>query len=285
MMMCFLRAQIARAVMRFAFPLLAVWDSNHAHAQGKLDVTYSISFAKIPVGEMTATVVVGEGAYTISAVAHGGGVLKVLSLDGKGSFAARGTIKDGLPVATYFTSKMVSNVGTSEVAMVLDEGSVSALSAAPPPSPERVSVTNANRRGIVDPLTSLLISASTSGEIVSRSCHRTLPIFDGNYRYDLKLAFKRLDRVTAETGYTGPVVVCSVMFEPIAGHSATMPLLKYLTEGRDIEMTFAPIAGIPLLMPLRLSVASMLANLIIEASRFEMTAHATDTSSDLQVTK
>jgi hypothetical protein len=32
-------------------------------------------------------------------------------------------------------------------------------------------------------------------------CRRTLPIFDGHQRYDLKLAFKRMDKMTAEKGY------------------------------------------------------------------------------------
>jgi len=101
------------------------------------------------------------------------------------------------------------------------------------------------------------------------ACRRTLPIFDGHQRYDFKLAFKRMDRVTAERGYAGPVVVCSVSYEPIAGHRASIPLINYLSEGRDIEMALAPIAGTRLLAPFRLSVVSMLANLTIEANRFE----------------
>src|SRR5262245_18661559 len=32
----------------------------HAHAQGNLEATYTISFARIPVGEITATVVFGD---------------------------------------------------------------------------------------------------------------------------------------------------------------------------------------------------------------------------------
>ena len=34
--------------------------------------------------------------------------MKVLSVDGEGSFTTRGTIKDGHPMATNFTSKIVS---------------------------------------------------------------------------------------------------------------------------------------------------------------------------------
>ena len=250
-----------------AFMAAAVGD--HAQAQGNLDASYTISFARIPVGEITATVVFGDSEYAISARARAGGVMKVLSVDGEGSLTTRGTIKDGHPVPTNFTSKIVSNTGTSDVTMVLDEGSVRELAATPPPGQDRVPVTAANRQGIVDPLTAVLFSTAAAGETLSQdACRRTLPIFDGHQRYDLKLAFKRMDKVTAEKGYAGPVAVCSVSYEPIAGH-ASIPLVKYLSEGREMEMALAPIAGTRLLAPFRLSVVSMLANLTIEANRFE----------------
>ena len=63
--------------------------------------------------------------------------MKVLLVDGEGSFTTRGTIKDGHPVPANFTSEIVSNAETSDVTMVLDEGSVRELAAAPPPSQDR----------------------------------------------------------------------------------------------------------------------------------------------------
>jgi Protein of unknown function (DUF3108) len=119
----------------------------------------------------------------------------------------------------------------------------------------------------------MLFSAAAAGEGLSQEvCQHTLPIFDGHRRYDLKLAFKRMDKVTAQKGYAGPVVVCSVGFEPISGHLASAPLVKYLSEGREMEIALAPVDGTRLLAPFRVSVVSMLANLVIEADRFEATA-------------
>jgi hypothetical protein len=80
------------------------------------------------------------------------------------------------------------------------------------------------------------------------------------------------DEVSAEKGYAGRVVVCSVGYEPIAGHRPSTPLVKYLSEGREMEVTLAPVAGTRLLAPFRVSVVMMLANLVIEANRFEATA-------------
>jgi hypothetical protein len=248
---------------------------DRAHAESNLDASYTISFARIRVGDITATVAFGDSEYAISANGRAGGVVKIL-LDGEGSFTARGTITDSHPVPTKFTSKIVSNTGNSDVTMVLDEGSVKELAAAPLPSSGRVPVTEANRQGIVDPLTAMLFSAGDG--LSQQACRHTLPIFDGHQRYDLKLAFKRMDKVTAEKGYAGPVVVCSLRYEPIAGHIASTTLVKYLSEGREMEIALAPVIGTRLLAPFRLSVMSMLANLVIEASRFEANARPLDAS-------
>ena len=168
-----LRSRTAQTTILAAGSALAFMTAavgNHAHAEGKLDASYTISFARIPVGEITATVIFGDSEYTISARARAGGVMKVLSVDGEGSFTTRGTIKDGHPVPTNFTSKIVSNAGNSDVTMVLDEGSVRELAATPPPSQDRVSVTAANRRSIVDPLTAVLFSTAAAGETFVPRC-------------------------------------------------------------------------------------------------------------------
>ena len=48
--------------------------------------------------------------------------------------------------------------------------------------------------------------------------------------------------LTAEKGYAGPVVVCPVAYEPMAGHRASTALVKYLSEGREMEIALAPVA-------------------------------------------
>ena len=73
---------ILATVSALAFMTAAVGD--HAHAEGKLDASYRISFARIPVGDITATVVFGDSEYTISARARAGGIMKVLWVDGEG---------------------------------------------------------------------------------------------------------------------------------------------------------------------------------------------------------
>jgi hypothetical protein len=121
-----------------ALALMTAVLGDHAHAEGKLDASYTISFARIRVGDIAATGVFGESEYAISARGRAGGIIKVL-VDGEASFSTHGTIKDGYPVPTTFTSKIVSDAETSDVTMVLDEGSVKELAATVPPRQPRLS--------------------------------------------------------------------------------------------------------------------------------------------------
>ena len=116
-------------------------------------------------------------------------------MDGEGEFTAEGRIIGGHPTPTNFTSKFVSNSEASDVKMVLEDGVVKELAATPPPGSNRVPVTEANRQAIIDPLTAMLFSTVAGAEGLSQeACRHTLPVFDGHQRYDLKLAFKRMDK-------------------------------------------------------------------------------------------
>lgn len=264
-----IQSMLIVTISMFALTIAAV---GQALGESSLDTSYIVSFARVPVGEFTASLVVSNTEYKMSARGRAGGMVKVL-LDGEGSFITQGTNVDGGLEPKSFTSKIVSNKGTSEVSMAFDEDSVKELVAAPLPGSDRVPVTEPNRQAVFDPLTAMLFSASAASESLSKeACRRTLPIFDGHQRYDLKLAFKRMDKAAVEKGYAGPVVVCSLRYEPIAGHSASNALVKYVSGGHGMELALAPIAGTRWLAPIRFSIASTIANLVIEASRFQVNA-------------
>jgi len=74
-----------------ALALMTAALGDHAHAEGKLDASYTISFARIPVGEITATAVFGQNEYAISARARAGGVLKSI-VGGRRSLVLHGRL-------------------------------------------------------------------------------------------------------------------------------------------------------------------------------------------------
>jgi hypothetical protein len=239
-----------------------------AQAQGRLDAAYSISFAGIPVGKASWRAVIGGHDYTAAAAGQASGVVKVVA-SGEGMVSAAGAVRDGQLVAARYASSITRDE-KHEVKMTLDDGRVTELLAqAPHPIPERVPLQETHKAGVTDPLTALLIGADG---VVADACRRTLPVFDGRHRYDLMLAFKRMDRVKAERGYAGPVAVCAVTLKPIAGHRSNSRLTNFLAGGRDIELWLAPVAGTRQLAPFRASVASWMGNLVIQATHFDSAA-------------
>jgi Protein of unknown function (DUF3108) len=229
--------------------------------QARLDAAYTITFARITVGAATLNAEFKGSEYTIAATGHAGGVMRVL-LNGSGSLATHGVVREGRLVPTSFTSKMESEAQVQTVRMVLDNGSVKELEVTPSTGG---GISDADRQGIIDPLSAMLVPAT--GADGEEACRQSLPVFDGRHRYDLKLAFKRMDKLSDNHGYKGPVVVCALTYVPIAGQSGS-PMVKYLSEGREIEVALAPLAGAPVLAPVRLFVASMVANLVVTSDRF-----------------
>jgi hypothetical protein len=115
---------------------------------------------------------------------------------------------------------------------------------------------------------SLLRVPGNGNTFVPQACQRTVAVFDGRMRYDLQLAFKRLDTVKAERGYQGTVVVCSVVFAPLAGHIPDRAAIKYLMELRNIEAWLAPIAGTRVMVPYRVSVPTPVGLGVLQATQF-----------------
>jgi hypothetical protein len=255
----------AAAVLVVAAAVLA----GAARAESRLDAHYSVSVAGIAVGQTDITALIGDAEYTTSANGRARGLLRAL-VTGEGVLGARGAVADGRLVPASFNAHTTGDDETSVVSMTLEDGNVKDLTAeTSAPATDRIPLSDDHRRGIVDPLSALLIPAGAAGDVVAtQACQRTLPIFDGRRRFDLALSFKRIDKVKAAKGYAGPAVVCAVTFKALAGHRAGSPLVKYLG-GREIELTLAPIAGTRLLAPFRLSIANMLGDIVVEATAFE----------------
>jgi len=246
--------------------------AGSAEAQVKLDTSYGISVARIPIGSDTASAQFSDKDYSITMTGRASGLLRVLA-SGEGTLTTVGIVKDGRPTPTRYVSSTTADDDKLDVTMTFEDGNVKDLQVSEPPVvPDRVPLTEAHRKGVTDPLTAMFIPGIEVGDNLSKAeCQRTLPIFDGRRRYDLQLAFKRTEKVKADKGYAGPAVVCSVLLKPIAGHRTSSSLIKFV-DGREIEMAFAPIAGTRVLAPFRISVFHTLGNLVIQANRFEIAA-------------
>jgi len=241
-----------------------------ASAQSKLEARYTASLSGIPLGTGTWVVDIASDQYTAVASGRTTGLVSLIS-DGSGSSGSRGAIQGASLVPTTYASRTISDRRSDDVRMTLRAGAVKDVSVEPqmPPSPDRVPVTEAHRKGVTDPMSAAIMPVAGNGDLLTAdACKRKLAIFDGRQRADIELVFKRMDHVHADKGYQGPVVVCTVLYTPIAGHRPERPAIKYLVETREMEMWLAPIAGTRLLVPFRFSVPTPFGLGVLQATYF-----------------
>jgi hypothetical protein len=233
---------------------MAIADAQHGRALcGKLDAQYTVALSGLPIGRGSWVVDIGDDHFSTSARGATAGIMQVFT-SGQGQSAARGAVSGGNLLASSYASSINTDKKYDEVRMVISAGTVKEFSAEPPNTPNaaRVPLTEAHRRGVSDPMTAALVRVPGMGDPVApQACQRTLSIFDGRMRYDLQLAFRRIETVTTQA-YQGPVVVCTVHFMPIGGTCPIASALRYLTELRDMEMALAPIAGTRIVAPYRI---------------------------------
>jgi hypothetical protein len=241
-----------------------------AAAQGKLDARYVASLGGIPIGRGAWVIDIANGRYTAAASGTTIGLVRLFA-SGQGSGAARGSIRKGnLNPATY-ASNILYDQRPEDLRIVLQGGTVKdvSINPPPPPHPDRIPVPDAHRRGVVDPMTAALMRVPGEGNPVSaEACQRTIAIFDGRMRYDLKLSFKRFEAVRANRGYEGPVAVCSVQFFPLSGYVPHRHSIIYLKDLRDAEVWLAPIAGTRVLVPYKFLLPTPFGAGALEATQF-----------------
>ena len=252
---------------------LMIGDAGTArlNAQGgRLDAHYSVTLGGVPFGRGAWQIDIREDQFTATVSGATAGLMRMFT-SGHATSAARGTVSHGQLFASSYASTIVADKRQDEVRMALSNGTVKDYLADPPtlPNPDRVPLTEAHRRGITDPMTASLMPVPGRGDtFVPEACPRKLAIFDGRMRYDLELAFKRLDKVKSERGYQGTVVVCALYFSPIAGHIPARAVIKYLVDIRDIEVWLAPIAGTRLMVPYRVTIPTPFGLGLMQAIQF-----------------
>jgi len=244
-----------------------------AAAQGKLDARYVVTLAGLPIGRGSWVIDIKNDEYTVVATGKTTGLARVIS-NGEGTTASHGHVVHGNLVPSNYASTVTTDTYTEEMRVTLGGGNVkdSVIEPTPPVFPDRIPVTEAHRKNVTDPMSGAVARIAGSGEVIApETCNRKVSLFDGRLRYDLKLAYKRMDTVKADRGYEGPAVVCAISFVPIAGYIPGRKAIKYLVAQRDMEVWLAPIVGTRYVVPYRLAIPTPLGMGMLEATEFVST--------------
>jgi hypothetical protein len=246
-------------------------------AQGRLTAAYEVSLGGLVIGKGNWTVAITEDAYSATVSGKTTGLLASIG-GGSGTATATGRMAAGQFVPVNYVTSILYGKKNETIRIALAGGNIkdSSITPEPPVNLDRIPVTDAHRRGVIDPMTgSLLRVAGTGNPVGPEACRNRVSIFDGRMRYDLRLEYRRMETITAEKGYKGyqgPAVVCAVFFTPIAGYVPDRFAIRYLTERRDMEITFAPIAGTRVLVPFRIKIPTPIGAGMVEAKEFSTAA-------------
>jgi hypothetical protein len=267
-----MRLTDAKALLAgIAVAAIAAGAASPARAEARIDAHYTLTMAGLTIGKLTWRTQLGAADYTTSANGRISGFLSLL-VSGEGSVAVKGQIRDGRPQPVSFVSAVVREDEKVNVQIVFEGNRVRDLKVEePPPESDRVPVAESHKVGVIDPLSAFLIPGPPD-PMAREGCERNLVMFDGRRRYELALSFKRTDTIKGDGGKLRMVLVCAIRFKPVSGHRASSQLVKFLAEGRDIEVWLVPVAGTHFLAPVRLAVASLVGNMVLQADQFETTA-------------
>jgi hypothetical protein len=241
-----------------------------AAAQARLEAEYVATLTGIPIGRGTWIIDLSEDEFTAAANGATAGLLRIFA-SGTGMGATRGTIVGGRMMPLTYAATVTTKDRIDDVRMAFAGGNVKDFTVEPPvgPNPDRIPVTDADRRNVVDPMISTMnYVAGTADPLSPQSCIRKVSVFDGRLRYDLSSEFKRMETVKASKGYQGPVLVCAVYFTPVSGYVPNSTTIKYLAAIRDAEAWMAPIAGTRVLVPFRFSLPTPIGTGALEAKQF-----------------
>ncbi|HYJ58856.1 MAG TPA: DUF3108 domain-containing protein [Methyloceanibacter sp.] len=239
----------------------AAWPAEapaqKAPAVDRIRATYRLDLAAFNLGELTVTANFNGSAYEMQAKGKFSLITGMLyrvsgKTQSKGEWSKRG------PRPTKFTLSFESGSKKEKREMSFANGAVSDISIVPRKKQNphrRVPVTQDQLANVLDPLTAAVLSASSNGAQGDLAvCNRTVPVFDGQQRFDLVLKPKRVDNLgeDAPSKLSGPVAVCQVKYVPIAGYRPNQAGVKFVSENEDIEVWLVRVPNTALHLPYRI---------------------------------
>jgi len=241
-----------------------------ATADTRIEGRYAISIAGLTIGTVAVVLDVRTDGYVVAGSAKLTGVVRAIA-SAHGTAAVRGNIVGARLVPQSYVMTAESQKKTDEVRIAMANGTVRDFSAVPPlqPEPDRVPLSEAHLKGVLDPLSAALFIVPGTGDVLSPEvCNRTIAVFDGRYRYEVEFSFVRIESVSGAKGYSGQTVLCNVAYRPIAGHRTTKTATRYEHGNDKIRIWFAPIPGTRALVPYRATVGTVLGNLVLQTTAF-----------------
>ena len=258
---------------------LSIALSGGAAAQlvdSKVQATYHIKYNGIELGKLYFKSTVKGRSYVMESntklsVPLLGSIFK--SLSWRGVTRTNGSVRNSKPHPDNYYFAFSNGKKAGKVNMTFSGNRVSRVVSVPNKklSREYVQVKNAHLKRVMDPMSAIML-ISRKGKSHRTACANTIPIYDGKQRFNLKLSYKRSIRVNRNQsgGYAGPVIICRVRYQPIAGYKRHKKDVKFMAKSRGIELWLMPLPKSRNYAPYRFVLPLPVGTAVATLSRFDI---------------
>lgn len=136
--------------------------------------------------------------------------------------------------------------------------------------PDYVAIKDQDLSGVIDPISAMILPAN--GALDASVCDRTLPLFNGRERFDIRLSYKATRNVQVREiqRITDTAIVCRVNYKPISGHRPGRPEIQYYSSTNDIEVWIIEAPGLDVYLPYRISLPTPVGTGVLQMTNLQM---------------
>lgn len=229
-----------------------------AHAAESFRADYSVTLLGLPVAKARFDSTFSGDRFVIEGSLSSSGIARIFDRT-RGTTKVEGAIQGGEVRPQSFRSTYESGRKKSRTTIRFSRGAISGFENTPEPrrGDNWVPVAESHLRAALDPLSSTLIRTDDP----ARVCDRTISVFDGEMRADLKLS----PRSAPKDGR----VTCDARFVPVAGYRKGRKQIDFLQNESRIVVSFARLGATGFYTPVDASIGTQIGTLRITASRIQ----------------
>jgi hypothetical protein len=237
---------------RFAFTAALALCLSQPAVAAPVDANarYVLTLGGINIAAMSVDLKDDGRAYSLDLSANVAG-LGTLVASGTARASSVGRSSGTALLADKFDLQTRANGENFTVNVAFAGRDVSAFKVEPPilDNYDRVPLERRHLTGVGDFLSAFVLK----GKGLDRSlCQRQARIFTGVERFDIAMTYAGEDEATSpRTGYQGPVVLCTVDYQPISGHFTSSDITNYLADSKRIIIWYAPLGESGFYIPYR----------------------------------
>lgn len=241
-----------------ALALFAALPAAAADVEAR--ASYVLTLGGINVASMNVDLTDDGSRYSLDLSANVAGLGAVVA-SGTAKANSSGTSSGAALVSKEFGLETRANGETFEVDVSFAGRDVSAFKVEPPiiDNYDRVPIERRHLTGVGDFLSAFVIKGAALDKSL---CQRRVGIFTGVERFNIAMSYAGEDEATsARTGYQGPVVLCSVDYDPVSGHFSTSEITNYLADSDRIVIWYAPLGETGYFIPYRVLLGTNMGDL------------------------